>query len=62
MYADDVVFLAESINQLRAMNEVMTGYAKRNRYRLNGEKSAVMTFNERGYEKAPNHGASPVKV
>ena len=47
MYADDVVFLAESLEKLRirAMNEVVAGYARQNRYRLNGAKSAVMAFN-----------------
>ena len=45
MYADDVVFLAGSVDELRSMNEVVTNYAKRNRYRLNGDKSAVMAFN-----------------
>jgi hypothetical protein len=45
MYADDVVFLAGSIEELRQMNDVVTGYARRNRYRLNGDKSAVMAFN-----------------
>ena len=45
MYADDVVFLAASVAELRRMNEVVTGFARRNRYRLNGSKSAVMAFN-----------------
>jgi len=45
MYADDIVFLASSIEELRKMNEVVTAYARRNRYRLNGSKSAVMAFN-----------------
>ena len=45
MYADDVVFLAGSVDELRSINEVVTNYAKRNRYRLNGDKSAVMAFN-----------------
>ena len=45
MYADDVVFLAGSVEELRSMNEVVSEYARRNRYRLNGDKSAVMVFN-----------------
>ena len=45
MYADDVVLLAGSIVELRAMNDVVTEYARRNRYTLNGDKSAVMAFN-----------------
>ena len=45
MYADDIVFLAGSIEELRAMNDVVSEYARRNRYRLNGDKSAVMAFN-----------------
>jgi hypothetical protein len=45
MYADDIVFLAGSVSELRAMNDVVTGYARRNRYQLNGKKSAVMAFN-----------------
>ena len=44
MYADDVVFLAGSVKELREMNQVVTDYARRNRYQLNGEKSAVMAF------------------
>ena len=38
MYADDVVFLAGSIEELRKMNEVVSDYARRNRYRLNGDE------------------------
>jgi hypothetical protein len=45
MYADDVVFLADSVDELREMNEVVSDYARRNRYSLNGDKSAVMAFN-----------------
>jgi hypothetical protein len=45
MYADDVVLLAGSVEELRAMNDVVSEYARRNRYRLNGDKSAVMAFN-----------------
>ena len=45
MYADDIVFLASSVNELREMNKCVTEFARRNRYQLNGEKSAVMAFN-----------------
>ena len=45
MYADDIVLLASSISELRAMNDVVTAYAHRNRYGLNGAKSGVMVFN-----------------
>ena len=45
MYADDVVFLADNVAELREMMDVVTDYARRNRYRLNGDKSAVMAFN-----------------
>ena len=45
MYADDVVLLAGNVKELRAMNDVVSEYARRNRYRLNGDKSAVMAFN-----------------
>jgi len=45
MYADDVVLLAATVEELRTMNQVVTDYAFKNRYQLNGEKSAVMVFN-----------------
>ena len=45
LYADDIVLLANSIAELRAMNEVVTNFAYRNRYTLNGDKSAIMVFN-----------------
>ena len=45
MYADDIVFLADNVSELRAMNECITEFARRNRYQLNGKKSAVMAFN-----------------
>ena len=37
MYDDDVVLQAGSIVELRAMNDVVTDYARRNRYTLNGQ-------------------------
>ena len=45
MYADDIVFMAGSVGDLREMNQCVTEFARRNRYQLNGEKSAVMAFN-----------------
>ena len=41
MYADDIVLLASSVEELREMNKMATDYAFKNRYQLNGEKSAV---------------------
>ena len=45
MYADDIVLLASSVPELRAMNKVATDYAFANRYQFNGTKSNVMAFN-----------------
>lgn len=45
MYADDIVLLASSVPELRAMNKVATDYAFANRYQFNGKKSNVMAFN-----------------
>ena len=45
MYADDIVLLASSVPELRAMNKVATDYAYANRYQFNGKKSNVMAFN-----------------
>jgi hypothetical protein len=45
MYADDIVLLASSIAELRAMNQIVSDFAFRNRYSHNGQKSAVMVFN-----------------
>jgi len=45
MYADDIVLLAGNVTDLRAMNQVVSDFAFRNRYILNGSKSAVMVFN-----------------
>ncbi len=52
MYADDIVMLASSRRELTAMNEVATGYARKNRFQFNGEKSAVMLFNVHAAAKA----------
>jgi hypothetical protein len=45
MYADDIVLLASSVAELRAMNKVATDYAHANRYQFNGKKSNVLVFN-----------------
>ena len=45
MYADDIVLLASSVEELREMNKMATDYAFKNRYQFNGKKSAVMAFN-----------------
>ena len=46
MYADDMIMLARSQAELARMNEIVTAFAKQNRFQFNGEKSAVMAFNE----------------
>jgi hypothetical protein len=45
MYADDIVMMAGTVNELREMNIVASEYARLNRFRHNGDKSAVMAFN-----------------
>jgi hypothetical protein len=45
MYADDIVMFASSISELKQMNEVATEYARKYRFKHNGDKSAVMVFN-----------------
>ena len=45
MYADDIVMLASTVSELRAMNDVASEYAYKHRFRHNGDKSAVMAFN-----------------
>ena len=45
MYADDIVLLAGSVYELRAMNDIVSEFAFKNRYKLNGDKSAIMAFN-----------------
>jgi len=52
MYADDVVFMASTVSELREMNRCVTEFARRNRYQLNGDKSAVMAFNADAATKA----------
>ena len=45
MYADDIVLLAGSPDELEAMNGIVSEFARQNRFQFNGEKSAVMVFN-----------------
>ena len=45
MYADDMVMLARSQNELERMNAVASAFARRNRFEFNGKKSGVMAFN-----------------
>ena len=52
MYADDMIMLARSQGELERMNEVVTAFAKKNRFQFNGEKSAVMAFNATPEAKA----------
>lgn len=47
MYADDIVLLAASVDELRIMNLVATEYACANRYQFNGKKSSVMSFHSK---------------
>ena len=44
LYADDVVLLAASIEELHLMNNEASLYAFTNRYQFNGKKSNVMCF------------------
>jgi hypothetical protein len=44
MYADDVVMLASSQDELAQMNAVATAFAHHNRFEFNGKKSGVMAF------------------
>ena len=44
MYADDVVMLASSQDELAQMNAVATAFAHHNRLEFNGKKSGVMAF------------------
>ena len=45
MYADDIVLLADNVTELHAMNRIASRFAFKNRFRHNGDKSAVMVFN-----------------
>jgi len=52
MYADDIVLLANSQDELAHMNAIASNFARRNRFQLNGKKSAVMSFNTTAAQKA----------
>ena len=45
MYADDVVMLASSVDELVRMNAITTKFAQQHRFQFNGDKSGVMVFN-----------------
>jgi hypothetical protein len=45
LYADDIVLLASSAEELHAMNKIVSAYARNHRFQINGGKSAVMVFN-----------------
>ena len=45
MYADDVVMLASTQDELTAMMAIASEFARRNRFEYNGKKSGVMIFN-----------------
>ena len=45
LYADDIVLLASTQQELMAMNAIVTEFARRNRFEYNGKKSGVMVFN-----------------
>jgi hypothetical protein len=45
MYADDIVLLAQSPQEMRRMHNVISSFAMRNRFQINGKKSAIMLFN-----------------
>ena len=45
MYADDIVLLASSPDEMQAMNAVATRFAYQHRFQFNGAKCGVMVFN-----------------
>jgi hypothetical protein len=45
MYADDIVLLASTQQELKSMNKIVTDFARHNRFEYNGKKSGVMVFN-----------------
>ena len=45
MYADDIVMLAANISEMKHMMRIVSQYAYKFRFKFNGSKSAVMTFN-----------------
>ena len=52
MYADDIILLARSQDELTRMNSIASEFARRNRFQFNGSKSAVMVFNATAEQKA----------
>ena len=52
MYADDMVFMASSVRELRHMMAIATTFAKKNRFQYNGKKSAVMVMNAKARLRA----------
>ena len=46
MYADDLALIAESPEDLQAMLDLVSNYARRWRYSFNAQKSAIMVFGE----------------
>ena len=46
MYADDLALTAESPEDLQAMLDLVSNYARRWRYSFNAQKSAIMVFGE----------------
>ena len=45
MYADDIVFLAGSVSELRKMMAIASVFSCKNRFQFNGGKSGVMVMN-----------------
>ena len=45
LYADDMVLLAATQDELEKMMDIATDFAYRNRFEYNGDKSGVMAFN-----------------
>ena len=52
MYADDIVMLAATQQELMLMNRIASRFAQRNRFQFNGEKSGVMLFNTSAKQRA----------
>ena len=45
MYADDIVFMAGSVGELKKMMAIASSFSRRNRFQFNGDKSGVMVVN-----------------
>ena len=52
MYADDMIMLAATQNELAQMNAVASEYARQHRFQFNGGKSAVMAFGVKKTDRA----------